>query len=539
VLLVWGSFRGQTVAPTYQRVTFDHGTVYSARFTPDFRGIVYGAAWNGRPRQLFSTVGNSLLSQPLNLIDANLLAISRTGELALALHGGQGAHLEPVGAMLARAPLAGGAPRGILNDVSWADWDANGELAVAHQVQGHDRIEYPIGHVLYQTTGWVSHIRIAPRGDKIAFMDHPTLWDDRGSVAVVDLNGHFGILSSGWESEDGLAWSPDEKEIWFTAVERGSERQLLGVTESAHLRRILGLPGGMTLEDLAPNGQALVSLDTERLNMETVARNGKPVDISWHDWSVTKDLSSDGQWVLFEDSSEAGGNEYSIAVRKVDGSLPIQLGGDSSGGLSPDGKWAISILPGSPGKVTLIPTGASQQRTIPTAGLEKIFSGAGHFLADGKRFTLNASEHGHGFRCYLLNIDGGDPVPITPEGITGGIVSPDGKYVVRADESGVLALYPIPDGAPLPIPHLEAGFTPIQWTDDNSSIYIHRRGPPPTAIYKVNLATGQKTLVAELTPQTTTGVVSLSPIVVTRDASRFAYSYYEILSELVVISGLK
>src|SRR2546422_9706913 len=45
-----------------------------------------------------------------------------------------------------------------------------------------------------------------PRGDKIAFMDHPARWDDRGSVCVVDLAGHETTLSSGWGSEDGLAW---------------------------------------------------------------------------------------------------------------------------------------------------------------------------------------------------------------------------------------------------------------------------------------------------------------------------------------------
>ena len=81
-------------SPAYQRLTFEQGTVYSARFAPDFHSIVYGAAWNGKPLQLFSTVGDSLLTQPLNVTDANLLAISKSGELALALHG---AHWLPSG----------------------------------------------------------------------------------------------------------------------------------------------------------------------------------------------------------------------------------------------------------------------------------------------------------------------------------------------------------------------------------------------------------------------------------------------------------
>src|SRR5271168_534575 len=162
LLLLVNQSLQKTNPPSYRRLTFEQGTVYSARFAPDFRGIVYGAAWNGKPLQIFSTVGDSLLSQPLNVTDANLLAISRSGELAWALHGAHLAHLETVGGTLARSPFAGGSPREVLEDVAWADWDANGELAVVHRSHGGDRLEYPIGHVLYQSKGWISHLRFSP-----------------------------------------------------------------------------------------------------------------------------------------------------------------------------------------------------------------------------------------------------------------------------------------------------------------------------------------------------------------------------------------
>ena len=538
VLLLWNPGREKYVAPSYQRLTFEQGTVYSARFTPNFRAIVYGAAWNGGPLRLFSTVGDSLLSQPLNLTDANLLAISAKGELALALHGEHGAHLETVGGVLARAPLAGGSPREVLDDVAWADWDDKGELAVVHRAQGRDRIEYPIGHVLYETTGWVSHMRLAPDGKKIGFLEHPILWDDRGSVAVVDLTGHASVISSGWESEAGLAWGPDAKEIWFTAVEKGLNRALFAVNNDGAVRKVLALPAGMTLEDVAPDGRALVSLDSERLAMAMTPRNGKPVDLSWHDWSIAKDISRDGQSVLFEDSSEAAGNQYSIAIRKTDGTLPIELGTGSAGGLSPDGKWAVAILDGRPGQVMLVPTGAGRPRTIPTPGLEQIYSGSGHFLADGKRIAIYGSEHGHGVRCYLIDIDGGKPVPITPEGITGGLVSPNGKSVARANDAGIIAVYPIDGGTPHTIPNLEPGLIPIQW-EDESSIYGYRQSELPTEVYKVNVVTGKQTLVQTLQPESMTGVITIAPVVANREGTRFAYSYYQVSSVLYLISGVR
>jgi serine/threonine protein kinase len=545
LLLLGRQSQQNKVSPEYRRLTFEAGTIYSARFAPDSQAIVYGAAWNGKPLQIFSTVGDSLLTQPLN-VDANLLAISRTGELAVILHGSHGAHLETEGGMLARTPLAGGSPRELLEDVPWADWDAKGELAVVHHAQGRDRIEYPIGvdgamlrQVLYQSNGWISHLRFSPRGDNIAFMDHPAAWDDRGFVSVTDLSGHVKVLSPECNSAAGVAWSPDGKEVWFTAAQKGNNRELLAVNLSGQIRKVLDLPAGMTLEDVAPDGRVLVSLDAERLAMATSARDGKPMDFSWLDWNVAKDISRDGQSVLFEEASEATGAHYSLAIRRIDSTPPVQLGEGSGGGLSPDGKWAISILPGKPGQVRLIPIGAGQPRTIAVPGLEEIYNGIAHFLADGKRITVNASEPGHGVRCYLLDLDGGKPIPITPEGIAGGLVSPDVQFVVRADDASVVAVYPIAGGAARPIPDLEPGFIPLQWSEDNSSVYGYRQGQVPAKVYEVNLVTGKKTLIQELRPETTTGVVYIAPVVVTRDASRFAYSYYQVLSVLYVISGLR
>jgi hypothetical protein len=536
VLLLAVPWRRRAPEQTYRRLTFEQGTIYSARFAPDYRSIVYGAAWNGKPLQLFSTVGDSLLAQPLNLGDANLLAISRSGELAVALHGAHAAHLQTQGGTLARAPLAGGSPRELLNDVAWADWDATGELAVVHHTEGRDRIEYPIGHVLYQTDGWVSHLRFSPRADTIAFVNHPALWDDRGAVYTIDLTGNKKELTQEWESAVGLAWSPDGKEVWFTAVEQGGNRKLLAVDMEKKIRTILKIPGGLTLQDVAPDGRVLISTEAERLAMDTVFGEGKPTDISWHYWSIPKDISRDGQWVLFEDASEVAGPQYAVAIRKIDGGAPVQLGPGSAGGLSPDGKWAISILPGGAGRLTLLPIGPGQPRTIPTPGLE-IKNGTARFLADGNHIFFNANEPGHGVRCYLVGLDGEKPAPITPEGMVGASISPNGRSLL-VNDNGVVEVYPVGGGAPHAIPNLEKNFAPLQWADDVSAIGFVV-GELPTQVYKVNSTTGEKVLLKELRPETTTGVVSIAPVVTNREGTRFAYSYYELFSVLYLLSGAR
>lgn len=538
VLLLVKRWQTEILSPSYRRLTYEQGTVYSARFSPGYRDIVYGAAWNGKPIQLFSTVADSLLSQPLNVTDGKLLAISHTGELAVTMHGLHVAHLQIEGGMLARAPLAGGSPRDVLENVTWADWSAKDELAVVHQVQGHDQIEYPIGKVLYQSEGWITHLRFEPQGRQIAFINHPAMFDDLGSICIMDEAGHVRSLSDVWESAAGLAWSADGKEIWFTATENGVRRQLYAIDMSGKTRKVLELPEGMTLEDIAPDGRVLVSTDTERVAMAVTTIDGKTTDISWHDWNLAKDISPDGRSVVFEDASETAGPHYALAIRKMDGTPPIQLGEGSAGKLSPDGKWAISVFAGSPGEVRIVPIGPGQSKTITIPGLD-LQNGTANFLADGKRITVDANQPGRPVRTYVVNLDGGKPVPITPEGITGGLISPDGKRIFRLNEANVVAIYPTTgEGAPHLLPDLEPNFVPVQWSEDSSSIYGYLRGELPCKVYKVNLTTGEKKMVRELQPDKT-GVVFIGPVVVNRAGTRFAYSSYEVSSVLYLISGLR
>ena len=91
---------------------------------------------------------------------------------------------------LARVPLGGGAPREVLDSVREADWSPDGtELAIIHDVSGRDRLEFPIGTVLYEGSGYLSDPRVSPDGRHVAFAEHPFRWDDRGTVKIVDRAG--------------------------------------------------------------------------------------------------------------------------------------------------------------------------------------------------------------------------------------------------------------------------------------------------------------------------------------------------------------
>ena len=161
---LWGS--SEASAPLYHEITFRRGEIRSARFAPDGQTILYSASWQGNPVEIFAARQGTVESRSLGLGRAELLGVSSTGEMALSL----GSH--PIGTWvnvgtLARAPLAGGAPRPILEDVESADWSPDGtSLAVVRNVSGRERLEYPIGKVLYETSGgWISYPRVSPKGD--------------------------------------------------------------------------------------------------------------------------------------------------------------------------------------------------------------------------------------------------------------------------------------------------------------------------------------------------------------------------------------
>lgn len=522
----------------FERITFQRGTIFGARFTPDGH-IVYEAAWNNREPKLFTTLNNPGQTHALDLSNAHLLSVSNTNELALQVNGRHGAFLDYVGGTLAQAPIAGGSPRELLADVPWADWNADGSLAVVHQVQGHSQLEYPVGHVLFRSSGWISHLRFSPNGDKLAFMDHPAIWDDRGFVDVSDVAGHVQRLTPEYSSEYGLAWNPNG-EIWYTATLAGTERQLMAVSLAGKVREVITDATTLELEDIAPDGRVLIASEQPRVIMEFLgARDLEPRDLSWYDNSIIKEISHDGQWILFEEFSQPFGADYAVAARKIDGSPPIHLGVGSAGGLSPDGKWALDVSVGKNPNVTLLPIGPGQPRAIPTQGLEHVQNGSARFLPDGAHIVLNGNETGHGVRGYKLDLVGAEPIPITPEGMEAQIPSADGNWILAQAPDSPIVLCSLTTGEIRAIPGLEREDNVAEWTEDSSGLYVYRQYRRPLRIERLNLRTGARSLVREIFPSERFGVISIDPVAMTRDASEIAFSYYENLTSLYIVKDLR
>src|SRR6266581_4884591 len=152
-------------------------------------------------RDRFSTRAEFPQPQPLGLERVRVGGVSASNEIALLLNA------DAANPTLARAALSGGAPREVLEHVRDATWAPSGDLVIVRMANGRDRLEYPVGKMLYETAGWISHPRFSKKGDRIAFLDHTAFPDTRGTVALVDLSGHKQTLTREWEDVRGLAWS--------------------------------------------------------------------------------------------------------------------------------------------------------------------------------------------------------------------------------------------------------------------------------------------------------------------------------------------
>jgi Tol biopolymer transport system component len=473
------------------------------------------------------------------LTNADVLAISSAGELAVLLN------LEAQGwfihrGTLARMPLAGGTPREWIPDVQEADWSPDGsEIAVVRSVPEGNRLEFPAGKALFGTSGYISHPRVSPDGQRVAFLEHPLQWDNRGWVAEVDRAGKKRRLTEEFVSLEGLEWSSDGTEVWFSASRTGEPWFLQAVALNGRQRQVTSDVAGLLLQDISPDGRVLVSRTYEFIQ-HYVQMPGETHERSLPlpDQTTIMGLAPDGKSFLVQFWAEGTGSNYLLGLVKADGSAPVRLGEGRTSAMSPDGRWIATVLPATE-KVQLLPTGAGEPKQIRTDGLGCVDV---QFLPDGLHLVIQGREKDQSFRYYVQEIEGTNRRAITPD-LSGRLpatfLSPDGRYALARDGRGGGLLYPVNGGKPETVVGLKSSDQVVGWTADSVSVFVKPGGSFPVPIERLDWATGRRTLWKRLSPPDPAGIFKEAWVTIAPDEQSYTYSVNRMFSRLYVAEGLK
>jgi dipeptidyl aminopeptidase/acylaminoacyl peptidase len=468
--------------------------------------------------------------------EARLLSISKNGDMAISIgHTFEGWMGEGT---LARSSVLGSAPRPLLEHVREAEWNPEGtELAIVRRQEGLEQLEFPVGTVLYRTSGYISDVRFSPSGEHLAFADHHSFADDAGAVSIVDRSGGRTVLSEGWTSVRGLDWSPDGTEVWFTATTGGRETALHAVSLAGSTRVLLAGPVQLCLYDVAPDGRLLLGSERADRRVDALLRGWEtPRDVSLRENSTAHAVAADGSALLISDQSTP---RYEAYMLTADGTAPVRLGEGQGIALSPDLRWAAT-LPLTVEEVVVHPTGPGQSRRLPNPDNLLIDTLA---WMDSQRIVMLGQRRGELSRAFVQSVDGGPPRPFTPPGM--GVSSPwwalpvssDGRIIAR-NEHGDVSIFFVDGRSPVPISGIRENEVPIQWTSDGLGLLVTSGTGAPRVVDRIDLGTGRRTRVLEITAREKAGL-RLSIVAVSPDAKYYVHSYSRLLSDLYVVEGLK
>ncbi len=513
--------------PSFRPLTFQRGLVTGARFSPDGRTVYYSAAYGDGPSRVYVTQLDRTESKLLDFAPPGfLLAVSSKGELALLLTSDRGAYSTP--GTLARVPAIGGTPRSLVENVTYADWAADGErLAIVRQ---SGDCAFLNGPAIAPDCGM---LRVSPVNDDVAFLT------DSG-IEVQSAAGKR-LAAAEMPLIFGLAWSRDGREVWFSGSETGSshDRAIYTLSLDGRTRLVARAPGALTVFDVSPDGQsALMTTGAGWFGINASTENHDERALDLNGRTAIAGLSNDGRWLLLNEIREVGTGAW---LRSTDGTQSVQLSGDVARGLTPDGKWALIQRRGNPTRLVLQTTGAGEPRDVPVpAGLEGSPADAhAAWSSDGHRLFLPLHQVGAEARTGRIYVREGDGQwhAVTPEGIASAFaVSPDGRLVAANDGASV-TLYPIDGSEPQ---HLVGeGGRPVHWSADGRQLLLSAPDTFRARLYHRDLATGRIEPWRTVAPADPTGVLSVMQVLVDRDERSYVYQYNRGLNDLYLARDLR
>jgi len=521
--------------PRFHQLSFDDVTIDAARFAPDGQTVVYQERQGLGEVRLEMTRLEFPGATPLPIPSAMLFGVSSQAEILAGINPVRTGTLNE--ATLVRVPLLGGAPRAVLDHVAFADWNPiDGSIAIVRVVGSEQRLEFPIGRVLATTQGEISHPRVSPAGDRVAYLSWPVKGDDRGTAVVVDGTGKQQTISSAWEGVRGLAWTPSGDEVWYTAAGTGTQYEVMGAAPGGKERRIYGAPAGLLLTDIGKDGRALMTQYDRSIRVEATVDGAAPLDVSWLQTSFGWDISADASKVLLSYFGQGSSPNYDVYVRGVHDAQAQRVGEGQAQQFSPDGRSVLAVVHGPPSRMAIYPIGPGEARTVETGG---VVVTRARWLPDGKRFLVIGTESSHGLRAYVVEANGGAPRAITPERVTllsdQIALSRDGRRLAARSPEGAMTIYAIDGGATIPANGFAIDEMPIAWSGDQLLLLT---SGPPRQLVAVDPVSGRRTILKTLTPADPS-LIGPGSVFFTPDGRSYIANYQRRVMKLFVVDGLR
>jgi hypothetical protein len=544
----WFVRGGAPPPPSFRLLTRERGTVTGARFIPNTSELVYSAQWAGAPSQWYAGRLDQPGTRALAGSDGILLGVTADRE-AVGVARTYLSHAVQVGA-LCSLPLAGGAKREWMSSGVWGACAGPGvgELAaVIGEFGAEIRLEWPLGHVVVKSLEVLRSPLI--RGDLLAFVKERGNIIEEVSLEIVERSGKARTLTT-LSGFSGMAWGPNGKEIWVSTYKDGAST-FLAVDLGGRSRVLLRHAGRLEIQDVDAQGRVLAALHSYQ--RQTFARPrgaSKDQDIGWLDAQATTSLTSDGTTALVAPLAEWSRVDGNLFVRSLAGGPAQMVGlGQRQSTISQDGKWVMTCSVDPVMTLVLIPTGPGVPRRIPLPD----FAGSDFrtdLLPDGTSAIVWGRRRGDPFALWRLDLETSALEKLTPSGASPyayqSILSPDGRWIAYVDTTK-----PAKDGAnAIGISRtdgsetrtaltLHAGEAISGWGPDSASLLVWDRNSLPAEVDRVDLATGQRTRVLTVMPPDPVGVQGIQVLLITPDASAYAYNVTRKLSELYVVEGLK
>jgi hypothetical protein len=522
--------------PAFKQLTFRRGWINLARFTPDGRTVVYTAAWDGEPPEVFTTRTDSRESHPLGLRHAAILSVSTAGQLAILLDPGQGRGLFSHGT-LATIPLGGGAPREVLEGVMEADWTPDGrDLCVLRTGDGEQRIELPAGSVLYKSSRSLRHLRVSPDGKRVAFVEGS---ETPLSIVTVDVatKAASALASDLPANLFGLAWARKGSELWFSAGSTSAHRDVLAVDMSGQTRLVYRSLATASLLDVDAEGRALLHRGSDRWGTRATAPGGgEEHDYSIFDASVPASLSADGRTVLLEEFSEAAGGG-AVYVRRLDDGPAVRISDGFGWDLSPDGRSAL-VRRGNPPGLFAVPTGPGLQQALDLGSISPRW---GRWVPPAaETAVVLGSEKDRPLRLWSVGRNG-PPRPLGPEaGFTFFAVSPNGRTVAARTEPGAITLLPLEGGEARRIRDIPDDLAVGSFSADGQGLFLVRTSVSiPCEVQRLDLRRERIEPWMKVAPADATGVNRCSWMNLAADGRTYAYGYFQASGDLFLAEGFR